>query len=133
MKMLAIATCLIISSAFIYAQDTTRARVDQTEMKQYYMVLLYRGDKWTPEQNDSTRMIQEGYMQNIRQLAQEGKLILAGPFLDNTDLRGLFLFDVDTMEEAKILCDSDPAVLAGRLRVEIKPSYGAKGIAVLSK
>ena len=100
------------------------------EMTTYYVGLLYRGPNWSPEDTPERRTIQEGHLANIQRLADEGKLILAGPFTDGGELRGLFVFQVGSLEEAKALCDSDPAVKAGRLRVELHPWYSAKGINV---
>ena len=94
----------------------------------YVLGLLYRGDKWTPEKTEETAKIQEAHLANIGRLAKEGKLILAGPFEGGGDLRGLFLFDVTTVEEARALADTDPAVQAGRLRVDLIQWYGPKGI-----
>ena len=88
------------------------------------------GPSWSPEDTPERRTIQEGHLANIQRLADEGKLILAGPFTDGGELRGLFVFQVGSLEEAKALCDSDPAVKAGRLRVELHPWYSAKGINV---
>jgi uncharacterized protein YciI len=90
-------------------------------MALYYMVLLKRGPKWTPEVTDETKKIQEGHMANIQRMADSGKMVLAGPFLDGGELRGIFLFKVDSAEEAKAMMDSDPAVQAGRLIGEIHP------------
>ena len=100
------------------------------EMTTYYVGLLYRGPSWSPEDTRERRAIQEGHLANIQRLADEGKLLLAGPFTDGGELRGLFVFQVGSLEEAKALCDSDPAVKAGRLRVELHPWYSAKGINV---
>lgn len=99
-------------------------------MTTYYVGFLYRGPKWSPEDTPERRTIQEGHLANIQRLADEGKLLLAGPFTDDGELRGLFVFQVGSMEEAKALCDTDPAVKAGRLRVELHPWYSAKGITV---
>lgn len=90
-------------------------------MALYYMVLLKRGPKWTPEVTDETKKIQEGHMANIQRMADSGKMVLAGPFLDGGELRGIFLFKVGSAEEAKAMMDSDPAVQAGRLIGEIHP------------
>ena len=99
-------------------------------MTTYYVGLLYRGPSWSPEDTPERRAIQEGHLANIQRLADEGKLLLAGPFTDGAELRGLFVFQVASLEEAKAMCDTNPAVKAGRLRVELHPWYSAKGISV---
>jgi uncharacterized protein YciI len=100
------------------------------EMTTYYVALLYRGPNWSAEETPERQRIMQGHLANIGRLAEEGKLILAGPFQDGTDLAGLFVFQVASLEEAKALCDTDPAVQARRLRVELHPWYSAKGISV---
>jgi uncharacterized protein YciI len=98
------------------------------EMTTYYVALLYRGPNWSAEETPERQRIMQGHLANIGRLAEEGKLILAGPFRDGSDLSGMFVFQVASLEEAKALCDTDPAVQAGRLRVELHPWYSAKGI-----
>jgi uncharacterized protein YciI len=100
------------------------------EMTTYYVGFLYRGAKWTSEETPETRKLQEEHMANIRRMGAEGKLVIAGPFMDNGDLRGLYVFRVASAEEAKALVESDPAVKAGRLRFEVHPWYAAKNIIV---
>ena len=103
------------------------------EMTTYYVGFLYKGAKWTPEQTEETRRLQEAHMANIQKMAAEGKLVIAGPFMDNGDLRGLYVFRSSSAEQAKALVESDPAVKAGRLRFELHPWYAAKNITVTSK
>jgi len=105
----------------------------KTEMMTYYMVFLYRGDKWTPEKTAETEAIQKGHLANITKFHEEGKLILAGPFLDDKELRGIFVMKTNSYEETDSLCNTDPAVKAGRLKVEIKPWYSAKGITIVNE
>ncbi len=100
----------------------------QYAMTTYYVGFLTRGPKWTPEVTEETKKLQEAHLANISRLAGLGKLVLAGPFMDGGSLRGMFVFQVGSMEEAKALCDTDPAVQAGRLAVELHPWYSAKGI-----
>ena len=85
----------------------------------YVFGLLVRGPKWTAEVTEETKKLQEGHMANINRLAEAGKLVLAGPFIDGGDRRGVFIFKVDTLEEAQALTDTDPAVKAGRLKIEL--------------
>jgi uncharacterized protein YciI len=47
------------------------------------------------------------------------KLVLAGPFVEDGDRRGVFIFKVPTLAEAQALTDTDPAVAAGRLKIEL--------------
>ena len=45
-------------------------------------------------------------------MAEQGNLLAAGPFLDDGDLRGIFLFRTTSLAEAEALAASDPAVRA---------------------
>ena len=103
------------------------------EMTTYYVGFLYRGPKWTPETTPDTEALQKAHMANIQKMASEGKLLVAGPFLDGGDLRGIYIFRVATMAEAQALAATDPAVKAGRLRLEFHPWYAAKNITVTAR
>jgi myo-inositol-1(or 4)-monophosphatase len=99
------------------------------EMRTYVLCLIYRGPTPAADPEQSKELFR-GHMANIARLHEEGKLILAGPMMDKTDLRGIFLFDLESVEEARKLCESDPAIQAGSLRVELHPWYSAKGIGI---
>ena len=58
-------------------------------------------------------------------MAEDGILLLAGPFLDDGDIRGIYIFDIESVEEAQKMAESDPAVKAGSLIFEIHPWYGS--------
>jgi uncharacterized protein YciI len=85
----------------------------------YYLGLLVRGPKFSPEDSPERQKIQEGHMANIQRLADLGKLVAAGPFAEDLDLRGIFVFRTENMEEALQLTNTDPAVQAGRLAIRL--------------
>ncbi len=85
----------------------------------YYLGFLKRGDKWSPEETPERARIQEAHLKNIGRLNEMGKLVAAGPFMEDSDYRGIFVFKTATLEEANELTNTDPAVQAGRLRIEL--------------
>ncbi|MEO6334722.1 MAG: hypothetical protein ABIO91_07030, partial [Pyrinomonadaceae bacterium] len=77
-------------------------------MRSYVVAILKTGpmDK-AVKGEDRTKMFQ-GHMANIVRLADEGKMAIAGPFGENDKtFRGLFIFPVATIEEAKRLAETD--------------------------
>jgi uncharacterized protein YciI len=91
-----------------------------------YLVLLKKGPAWTAQETPGTQAVQEAHMANIRAMWEAKKLIIAGPLGDDADIRGVFLFQVSSLEEATALAASDPAVKAGRLVAEIHPWWVEK-------
>ena len=100
---------------------------DQYGMRRYVMAFLKAGPN---RDQDSTRVaeIQRAHLDNIRRMAENGDLILAGPFMDDGEFRGIYLFNVETVEEARELTSTDPAVQAGRLTMEMHPWYGSAAL-----
>ena len=105
--------------------DTILAKslgADEYGMRKYVMCFLKTGP--TKDLSpDSAKKIQVLHLQNISKLASQGKLCVAGPFLDNTELEGVIVFNVETVQEAKTLAETDPAVKAGLLVMEFHPWY----------
>ena len=93
-----------------------------------YLAFLTRGPKWTPERTPQSEEIQKAHMGNINRLAETKKLVVAGPFGDNGQLRGIFVFKVASLEEAKGLAATDPAVKAGRLALDVHTWLVPEGI-----
>ena len=98
-----------------------------TEMTQYFMVFLRRGPAWTAKPTPESTKVSQGHMANIERLTKEGKMVVAGPFDGQSGeraLAGIFILRAASMEEAKTLTESDPAVKAGRFVYEIAPWWG---------
>jgi uncharacterized protein YciI len=73
------------------------------------------GDSETPE----VQQLQKDHIANIERLAKLGKLVVAGPFGDDGELRGIFVFRVSSMKEAEELAATDPMIKIDRLRLEL--------------
>lgn len=102
------------------------AQKNEDNLKPYYLVLLKKGPH-RDQDSASSAKIQQEHLENINRLAAAGKLNVAGPFLDDGELRGIFIFDSQSEEEVKALCDSDAAIKSGRLIYEIHPWMTQKG------
>ncbi len=72
--------------------------------------------------------IQNGHLAYMSTLQRQGKLLVAGPFQDDTAWRGLVIYRVGSVDEAKQLAAGDPAVKAGRLVIDARPWVTFKGI-----
>jgi uncharacterized protein len=95
--------------------------VAPAKMATYYFTFLKRGAKWTAEKTPETEKLQAAHMANINAMAKTGKLVIAGPFENGGDYSGVFVFKAGSLEEAKALAESDPAVKAGRLVADVHP------------
>lgn len=85
----------------------------------YQFGLLRRGKAWTPARTPALEQLQADHLANINRLAAEGSLVMAGPLGGDGVLRGVFVFQVGSLEEAERLAATDPAVKAGRLIVDL--------------
>lgn len=107
------------------AQQTTKTeKKPEIQIRKYYFVMLLKGSNRTQDSVTAAKL-QDGHMTNIGRLYKEGKLKVAGPFGDDGNWRGIFIFDCETEEEVKKLLDTDPAIAAGRLAYDIHPWYTA--------
>ena len=128
----------LILTVTVHAQTTydaalaTRLKADENGMRTYVMALLKAG----PNRNRSpeeAQKLQAAHRANINRLAKEGKLVLAGPFADDGQLRGIYIFDVPTVAEAEALTNTDPAIQAGQLMMELHPWYGSAALMMVNE
>lgn len=104
-----------------------RLGADEYGMHQYVMAFLKKGPNRNQSEEEANEL-QRAHLDNIGRLAEEGKLVLAGPFMDDGEVRGIYIFDVKTVEEAKALTETDPAIQAGRLIMDLHPWYGSAAL-----
>ncbi len=100
---------------------------DDYGMKSYVIAYLKRGPNRDLDSAESMDL-QMAHLRNIDKMADEGKLVLAGPFLNDGEVRGLYIFNVATTEEAEELTNTDPAIKSGSLEMELVPWYGSAAL-----
>ena len=80
--------------------------------------------KLDPEEG---KKLMAAHLANNDKMWKEGALVWAGPFLDNTNIRGLLIFRITDQEKIKALIAEDPLVKLGRLEAELHPAMTARG------
>lgn len=105
---------------------------DDYGMHKYVMAFLKTGPTKITDKAQRAEL-QKAHLKNISKLADEGKLVMAGPFMDEGDIEGIFVFDVATIAEAKALTETDPAIKAGTLIMELRPFYCSAALMEVAK
>lgn len=128
--------CAVLATAEERAFDAELAKklgADERGMKMYVLCILKTGPKDAEVKGDERKEIFAGHFANIGKLADEGKLAVAGPFSKNDKAwRGLYIFNVATIEEAEKLVQLDPAVKAGVFVPELTLWYGTAALMVVT-
>jgi len=95
-------------------------------MQQYYMVFLKSGENRSQDSTEAAEL-QQQHLAHLSRMAEEGYASLIGPFGSDGEIRGIAVYNTSTQKEADSLANLDPAVKAGRLKVEVHPWWTAKG------
>lgn len=105
---------------------------DERGMRNYVFVLLKTGPTKVPAGEERTRMF-AGHMANMQRLADEGKLVFAGP-LDGVDgWRGLYIFATPEIDSARVLVATDPVIIKGEMVAEYHQFYGSAGLMMMNE
>jgi uncharacterized protein len=108
---------LLVAASFTLGQAQTPPTAKPAA--QYFFVLLSRPANAPQLSKEASEKLQEQHMANIRKMVAEHKMVIAGPFMDDTVLRGIFVFQADSAAEVQQWANGDPAVKAGRLSAEV--------------
>lgn len=114
-----IVVAFIIGIWLCFAGCASKAGLDG----QYVFAYLKTGPNSSGHSPEQKKEIFAGHMANMKRLAEERKLIIAGPFSKPVDStwRGLFILDTPSVEEARSLVATDPGVIAGEFITECIP------------
>ena len=106
------------------AELAARLGADEYGMRSYVLVILKSGPNKVPPGPERDEMFR-GHFANMQRLSAAGTLVLAGP-LDGVDgWRGLFVFAVGDVEEARRLASTDPVIIKGEMVAEFRKYYGS--------
>lgn len=108
---------------------TLRTAEPPAEFDEYELVLLRRPAEPPEAGDDEAELLQRQHLGHFAEMREAGHLKVAGPLGEQPDdsLRGICLYQVGSVAEARRLAESDPAVRAGRLEVTVMKWYTAKG------
>jgi uncharacterized protein YciI len=106
---------------------------DDYGMKMYTLVILKTGPA-NITRKETVDSLFGGHMQNINRLVGTGQLVVAGPLAKNDkSYRGIFILNVKTIEEARNLLATDPAVKSGLLDADVFQWYGSAALPLYLK
>ena len=105
---------------------------DEYGMKNYVLVILKTGPNKVAAGPERDEMF-KGHFANIARLSSEGKLALAGPFDGADGWRGLFIFAVADVDEARKLVAADPVVMKGEMTPEFHKYYGSAALMLVGE
>ncbi|MFL6575833.1 MAG: YciI family protein [Povalibacter sp.] len=104
---------------------------DERGMRKYVLVVLKTGPHRVPDGAERQDMF-KGHFANIERLANAGLLVMAGP-LDGVDgWRGLFMFAVNSIDEASKLVATDPVIVKGEMVAEYHEHYGSAALMLVN-
>jgi uncharacterized protein YciI len=112
--------------------DSTLAKklgADDYGMKTYVLVILKTGPNKIEAGPERDKLFR-GHMANINKLADEGKLVIAGPMAEENEknYEGIFILNVRTIQEAEELLKADPTIKEKVLDTELFLWYGSAAI-----
>lgn len=136
-KCIALICAILLFSITLFAQSNNPAynKVladslggDDYGMKKYVLVILKTGTNKI-DSKQTVDSLFKGHMDNIGRLAKMGKLVVAGPIKKNDKTyRGIFILNVNTLDEAKTLLATDPAIKEKLLDAELYEWYGSASL-----
>ena len=100
---------------------------DERGMRKYVLAILKTGPKRMPDGPARNEMF-KGHFANITRLSEAGKLAVAGPSDGVDGWRGIYVFAVEDIEEARRLTATDPVIVEGEMVAEFHKLYSSAAL-----
>ena len=84
-----------------------------------FVLIHSRGRRWRPGVSFRDEPEMQRHINYIREQLDAGRLVLGGPFLD--DSGGMTVLRADSLEEALAIANADSTVADGLLTVTVRP------------
>jgi uncharacterized protein YciI len=83
-----------------------------SEVKHFLGIIKPTRDDFMTNSTEEDNRIMSEHFQYLKQLLKQKKLILAGPVLNELKPQGIYIFECESIEEARELIEADPAIKA---------------------
>lgn len=98
------------------------------KLAKHTLVVVKKGTNYQAPKDPLTSATMLSLMPSLRSWAATGDLAVSGPLVDAGDLVGILMFIPENGETIRAALDADPAVKAGRLKVEVHPQFMGAGV-----
>jgi uncharacterized protein YciI len=127
MKSLLRGAAAVAAGAWLMSAAGASPVAAQYKMTTFYLCLLVTPAAPAKAPADAAQL-QLDHLANLKRIMESGTGVIAGPIEGDGRLRGILVLRVNSMDEARAIADTDPAVKAGQLAFEIHPWYAADNI-----
>ncbi len=89
----------------------------------YFLAFWVKGEKAAETQTAEERSaLFRQHLAFIRAQIESGKFVLAGPLMDDGQMRGIAIIRAASAADAREIASGDPMVKTGRLGIEVHPA-----------
>ncbi|CDF81106.1 phenylalanyl-tRNA synthetase subunit alpha [Formosa agariphila KMM 3901] len=107
--------------------DFVDKKTKDTVLMQQYFIAFLKGGAVRTQNEEEAQQLQEAHLDYLKKMYDLGYADISGGFGDDGEVRGVTIYNVPTQKIADSLANADPMVKAGRLEIEIRPWWAAKG------
>ena len=105
------------------AHEKPRMKDIPRDVEPYFIALLLKGERWNDTDGEDAAGLVPRQLAFIREQVQAGRYLLAGPITGEGHVVGISIIAAANEQEAMAIAGADPGVQAGRLKVEVHPSF----------